>query len=329
MPKMTLHIHYTGREEHEIDTPEDIVAEKFISELLSGLRLAATDDDGKSLVWEAYDKDSGRTLDPGKTLGQNGVLDGHRLYLRQPRPVVVDPKMRWLLWIALAMIPAAAIGSYLVADKNGKNQVNSAKSATAAIQLELASTNATLTSAKAAKDAEDAELAKTKTDLADAIAKLAASPDVAKAVAAVAAKDKLALTKAQAETAAQKNLVAAGNQKLQSNQSQITTLQQNVTDLQKQLADEKAKKHFGILTWTGEAKKNSVISITGNKPNVGSLTGDALPGAACTVQAAERDRVSIATQPSQANNWSNVSFRMAEGGVFNGKTTVTLIWTAK
>jgi hypothetical protein len=48
--------------------------------LVLGLRLP------EDVIWEADNKDTGRTLVAGKTLHQNGVRAGHHLYLKsRPR----------------------------------------------------------------------------------------------------------------------------------------------------------------------------------------------------------------------------------------------------
>ena len=156
MAEISLQIHCKGKEVHEISTPDDIVTEEFITELVNGLRLPETDDDGQRFVWEADNKDSGQILIPGRTLRQNGVLSGHNLYLRSSRPApqrvvpippVVKPPItplkaipqpsrpqQWPLWVALALIPVAAAGGYFASKVQSEglvNQLNDERNSTA------------------------------------------------------------------------------------------------------------------------------------------------------------------------------------------------------
>jgi hypothetical protein len=70
-----------GGDEPEIETPLDIKAADFISELSVALNLPRVDAEGHPIVWRLDSKDTGRTLEPDKTLGQNGVRDSHLLLL--------------------------------------------------------------------------------------------------------------------------------------------------------------------------------------------------------------------------------------------------------
>jgi hypothetical protein len=135
MAEISLRIHAEGNQSHEIVTPDDIVSAEFISELLKGLRLPEAGTDGKPILWEVYNKDIGRNLIRAGTLRENGVVDGHDLYLRravpgsvptppEPPPVVKPPvipppsekkKAGWPLWLALALIPAAVLAGYFSA----------------------------------------------------------------------------------------------------------------------------------------------------------------------------------------------------------------------
>ena len=68
-------------ETHEVEVPPDIRAEDFIKELISVLKLPVTDAEGHSISWRIDNKDTGRTLEGGRTMDENGVKDGHRLVL--------------------------------------------------------------------------------------------------------------------------------------------------------------------------------------------------------------------------------------------------------
>lgn len=70
-----------GGDEHDIETPLDMRAREFLEELTSALNLPRTDHEGHPVAWRIDDKDTGRTLDLNKELGQNGVKAGHRLSL--------------------------------------------------------------------------------------------------------------------------------------------------------------------------------------------------------------------------------------------------------
>ena len=53
----------------------------FISELAVALNLPKIDAEGHPIAWRLDSKDTGRTLEPDRTLGQNGVREGHLLLL--------------------------------------------------------------------------------------------------------------------------------------------------------------------------------------------------------------------------------------------------------
>ena len=115
--------------------------------------------------------------------------------------------------------------------------------------------------------------------------------------------------------------LAAAKQAEAALQQKILPLQQTVTSLQQQLQNERNRQRYGLLTWTGQVKKNVVVEVTVNRANVGMLEGT-LPGMACTLQAADPKHVSILVRPGPENNWTRASFRVNG----NGETTATLIW---
>jgi hypothetical protein len=70
-----------GGEKHDVEVPPDIKAEDFIKELISALKLPITDAEGHTISWRLDNKDTGRTLDAGRTIDENGVREGHQLML--------------------------------------------------------------------------------------------------------------------------------------------------------------------------------------------------------------------------------------------------------
>jgi uncharacterized ubiquitin-like protein YukD len=70
-----------GGETHEVEVPPDIRAEDFIKELISVLKLPVTDAEGHAISWRIDNKDTGHTLEGGRTMDENGVKDSHRLML--------------------------------------------------------------------------------------------------------------------------------------------------------------------------------------------------------------------------------------------------------
>ena len=70
-----------GGEKHDVEVPLDIRAEDFTKELIAALKQPVTDAEGHPIVWRIDDKDTGRTLEGGKTMEENGVKDGHQLIL--------------------------------------------------------------------------------------------------------------------------------------------------------------------------------------------------------------------------------------------------------
>jgi hypothetical protein len=70
-----------GGEKHEVEVPPDIRAEDFIKELIAALKLPMTDAEGHAISWRLDNKDTGRTLEVGRTIDENGVREGHQLML--------------------------------------------------------------------------------------------------------------------------------------------------------------------------------------------------------------------------------------------------------
>ena len=79
MTDMNLEIFMQGGDTHKVEAPPDMRGEEFIRELINGLRLPTTDNEGHQISWRVDNKDTGRTLDQARTLEENGVREGHRL----------------------------------------------------------------------------------------------------------------------------------------------------------------------------------------------------------------------------------------------------------
>jgi len=80
MSDAKIRIHTEDGKTHQAQAPLEIKTEEFISELVEGLGLSTG---GDGLGWSLYNKDRGAFLDPGATLGQNGVETGQDLYLKR------------------------------------------------------------------------------------------------------------------------------------------------------------------------------------------------------------------------------------------------------
>jgi len=351
--EIALRIHTKGSESHEITTPEDMVSAEFILELIKGLRLPESDSQGNPILWEADDKDTGQTLIRERTLRENGVLEGHNLYLRQtvapipppklPVPVpVLDPappsNRGWLLWVALALIPVAGIAGYMsggdrsakvraddqVEIANLQKQSAAAEAHAAQLQQDLdqlghdvADKGATATKLQSELTAKEAEI----TALNQRIARFTTQIQTMIADSARKQSQITTLEASVQQLQPVQTQLAAAKQAEAALQQKILPLQQTVTSLQQQLQNERNRQRYGLLTWTGQVKKNVVVEVTVNRANVGMLEGT-LPGMACTLQAADPKHVSILVRPGPENNWTRASFRVNG----NGETTATLIW---
>ena len=78
---LQLHVHTPDGEKVSVKTPPDVTAAKFLDDLREPLHL-------RGPHWHIYDRED-RRLDPNKSLGDNGVREGHELFFREesrPRP---------------------------------------------------------------------------------------------------------------------------------------------------------------------------------------------------------------------------------------------------
>src|SRR5262245_13929780 len=83
--KMTVRTE-TGKS-HPVEAPPEIKAQELIDELLKAFELPRIDAKGNRIQWTLVDKDTGRTVDPQKSLEQNGIRNGHILYLHVRAPI--------------------------------------------------------------------------------------------------------------------------------------------------------------------------------------------------------------------------------------------------
>ena len=83
MPDIKIRIHTQGGESHSIQTPADMRAKDFLTELVGELDLPTQDAEGHRVSWVLDDKNTSKTLSDERSLGENGVKEGHDLYLRR------------------------------------------------------------------------------------------------------------------------------------------------------------------------------------------------------------------------------------------------------
>jgi WXG100 protein secretion system (Wss), protein YukD len=83
MPDIKIRVHTQGGESHSIQTPMDMKSADFLAELVGELSLPTQDAEGHQVSWVLDDKNTGKTLSDERTLGDNGVKEGHDLHLRR------------------------------------------------------------------------------------------------------------------------------------------------------------------------------------------------------------------------------------------------------
>jgi hypothetical protein len=83
MPDIKIRVHTQGGESHSIQAPTDMRAKDFLSELIGELNLPMQDAENHQVSWALDDKNTGRTLSDDRSLGENGVKEGHDLHLRR------------------------------------------------------------------------------------------------------------------------------------------------------------------------------------------------------------------------------------------------------
>lgn len=83
MPDIKIRVHTQGGESHSIQTPVDMKSADFLAELVGELSLPTQDAEGHQVSWVLDDKNTGKTLSDERSLGDNGVKEGHDLHLRR------------------------------------------------------------------------------------------------------------------------------------------------------------------------------------------------------------------------------------------------------
>ncbi len=73
---------------HHAEMPPDTATEELLTDLIEVWKLPAGS-------WELVDQQTGKRLDSKKTLAENGVVTGQRLYLKQPGPGVKPGNPCW------------------------------------------------------------------------------------------------------------------------------------------------------------------------------------------------------------------------------------------
>lgn len=77
---MHLHVH-TPEGKTSVEAPPDANTGKFLDDLRVPLHLASKDAEGRRIHWHIYTRED-RRLDPNRTLSENGVGEGHDLFIR-------------------------------------------------------------------------------------------------------------------------------------------------------------------------------------------------------------------------------------------------------
>lgn len=115
----------------------------------------------------------------------------------------------------------------------------------------------------------------------------------------------------------------AAQEKVQQLKSQLSTVQIAKPRDSSQTAVPQPKS--GIITWSGNVRRNKTIEIRNGRPRTeGSFMG-ALPGIPVTIRPENPSLVSIVVSPGPENQWNRLAFKV-QG---SGPTTVKLFWTAQ
>lgn len=82
-----IHVHFQDGTSRPVEAPGDFRVRELTAELVG-----APQPSDAPPEWTLHDKETGRNLDPDKTLIENGVASGHHLYLRKRLPQPIDGK---------------------------------------------------------------------------------------------------------------------------------------------------------------------------------------------------------------------------------------------
>jgi hypothetical protein len=78
----------------------------------------------------------------------------------------------------------------------------------------------------------------------------------------------------------------------------------------------------GVVIWSGQLRKNDIITIDGETTNTGMVRGE-LPGIPVTLETPVKD-IRFTEMPGPANGWKRFSMQ----AIRNRKVVVTLHWRA-
>jgi len=81
MSDIQITIRTEGGNSDTVNAPQEMQSGEFIADLIPGLKLPLADPQGNRIPWILVDKGSGRSVDPEKSLHENGIRNGHVLYL--------------------------------------------------------------------------------------------------------------------------------------------------------------------------------------------------------------------------------------------------------
>jgi hypothetical protein len=321
-----------------LEAPPTMVAGEFLKDVIDGLKLAPGE-------WVAYDKDTGRTLDPTRTLAANGVDAGHHLYLQRPsnvpvqRPPEPPPPHRWawvksLAWVLLVLLVGLWIGYILGREKaassdesrNREPGVTTQPAEVVRLRTQIEELQAKLQAASVAPAPGDtAAVAELKSNLdqqqRDAIKwrkeaaaarkelqDLKARPPATSSPQSPSVDAQLAEARHRAELFERETLKL--QKVVQEAEMQSNTATIRAEQLEKQL---KSRGQFGIIRWSGTASKDRPIVIDGSNVKEGRLLTAGLPGVRCRVLATDPDRIEIRARPGEQNGWRQLSFVSKDG----------------
>ncbi|MCA9070958.1 MAG: hypothetical protein KDA84_18655 [Planctomycetaceae bacterium] len=78
---LNLTVHTAGGEAKTLEAPADMLGSDFVADLITMLQQPTYNSDNQLINWRVDNKETGLTLVPDKTLGENNVQDGHHLTL--------------------------------------------------------------------------------------------------------------------------------------------------------------------------------------------------------------------------------------------------------
>lgn len=91
MADIAIHVQPENAERQAVHAPSDMNTKEFIDQLLEGLDLPRKNGNGHHLYYRLEDRQTGRVLDPVRTLEENGVRVGDTLFLRMQANTIPCP----------------------------------------------------------------------------------------------------------------------------------------------------------------------------------------------------------------------------------------------